>query len=109
MENKLYLTNAYRIFFTEMEKHLGRAEEQFIALESCDADQRKRLSMAFHTIKGGSGFFALSEVMALASSLEKLFQNPELTAEHCKEARESLQKLSALYRELPKPEEQAHA
>lgn len=103
-ENKLILSNAYRIFFAEFDKHLTRARTAFTGLEQCTDDERKVLSTAFHTIKGGAGFFALDDVARTAGTLEKLFAESVSSASFdLQSARSNLQKLEQLYREMPEP------
>lgn len=68
-------SNAYRIFVAELPQQLKRAEEVLEANIGVNPQQAKSLAAAFHTIKGGAGFFGLEQVYRLAGDLEKLLLN----------------------------------
>ncbi len=74
IENKLISGKAFQVFRTELRKHLSSSELLILgSTEALDVASLKRLSASFHTIRGGSGFFGLSEVAHLSEQLEELF------------------------------------
>lgn len=75
--NKLLSSPAYLMFVEELDKHLSTAKAVLAALKPntplASAD-RTKLSTAFHTIRGGAGFFALVELASKAKDLEEMLQ-----------------------------------
>jgi len=73
-KDKLLNSPAYRMFIEELDKHLKTASTVLSELagnSALNTEQRTRLSTAFHTIRGGAGFFALSEIALCARTLEE--------------------------------------
>ena len=78
------LRPALEIFLRELDSHVlffERTVQQIAELQSQNSagngylKELRNLSGRFHTIKGGAGFFQLTEIKDFASTLEKLFQN----------------------------------
>lgn len=61
---------AYRLFVEELAIHLTAAATSFSNDHVCCSTELKQLSSRFHTIKGGAGFFGLTDVQDLAGKLE---------------------------------------
>ena len=61
---------AYRLFVEELATHLTAAAASFSDDHICSATELRQLSSRFHTIKGGAGFFGLTDVQDLAGKLE---------------------------------------
>lgn len=79
---ELYMTlndflggNAYKIFYSEFSRHIQASLEQLRAGTPLDEADLKGLSGRFHTIKGGAGFFGLTEIVALSRTLEDAFKS----------------------------------
>ena len=78
------LQPAFELFIKELDAHvifLQRTVQQIAELQSQNGSSNAylkeltSLSHRFHTIKGGAGFFQLSEIKDFAGTLEKLFQS----------------------------------
>jgi chemotaxis protein histidine kinase CheA len=69
-EKKMLAGTAYRMFCEELQRHL-HASSAFFALSDWTPEQLKEASGRFHTIRGGAGFFKLTELSRLAGELEK--------------------------------------
>ena len=69
----LITSAAYKLFIEELERHLCDAKSIMETSATLNDDQRKKLGAAFHTIRGGAGFFKLSEISLVAQDLEELF------------------------------------
>jgi len=95
---------AYEIFFAEFGRHLGAARTILKNPANLSSDDRFRLSASFHTIKGGAGFFGLSDIARISSILEKLFKNPDLKVEtEIFEIEGLIDELDSMGRLLPVP------
>lgn len=64
--------NAYRIFVVELEKHLQLARGILAENYSPSPTEFIQVGASFHTIKGGAGFFGLSDIAKTAGSLEEM-------------------------------------
>lgn len=105
-ENPAQLTKAYALFISELEKHISHALEVF----SIDGDQIplsewSELARAFHNVRGGAGFFGLSEIEKLATQLEARLKQPlqELLVQ-CDAIEHMVNQLQALKQTLPPPQ-----
>jgi|GEM_PF-6080968 len=69
------------MFVEELDKHLATATEILALLApgaALTGAQRIKLSQAFHTIRGGAGFFELVDIGQIAKTLEELLHEPSL-------------------------------
>jgi chemotaxis protein histidine kinase CheA len=96
---------AYGIFVTELARHLSRAHEMFgPGAVAPSRDEIAAAAVSFHTIRGGAGFFGLSEIASIAGNLEKLLQRPDFDmAREISGIRGSLENLAALAKKMPAP------
>ena len=76
IEKKLLGGTAYRIFCDELEKHLEATSTLFITTE-WSPEQLEEAAARYHTIRGGAGFFNLSQLATLAGQLEKRLQGEQ--------------------------------
>jgi chemotaxis protein histidine kinase CheA len=80
--HKLLQSQAYKLFVEELDKHLAACEAVLTAQTARQAplttEERRKLSTAFHTIRGGAGFFALTDIAQTAKALEERLQQPAL-------------------------------
>jgi len=64
------------IFLEESREHLAGIEEDLLAVEECgeniDQELVNRVFRAIHTVKGGSGFFALDKIKDLSHIMENV-------------------------------------
>lgn len=65
-------TKAYKIFISELETHLTEASEILAEGEVLSEEQAESLQRRFHTVKGGAGFFGLTEIARVAGTLEDM-------------------------------------
>ncbi len=102
--DKLLNSPAYLMFVEELDKHLAMAEEVVGRLDAgrhLTSAERTTLSTAFHTIRGGAGFFALTEIAQMAKHLEERLQtNP--AKDDSAEIKALVQKLANLASSLPR-------
>lgn len=98
------LGNAYKIFAVELARHLDRARATFSEERELTADDFLRVGAAFHTIKGGAGFFGLSDLAQTAARLEVILMGAKETLIlDFDEVRSLMEKVEALAQGLPKP------
>jgi chemotaxis protein histidine kinase CheA len=69
LEDKLLAGAAYRIFVEEVAKHLS-ALDNFFHQSSWTEEHLRAASARYHTLRGGAGFFKLTEVSRIAGELE---------------------------------------
>ena len=98
-------SNAYRIFLTEIDKHLSRTSDLLTGPIDLASDAPRRAAASFHTVKGGAGFFGLTEVAQIAARLEDLLNSDRLTETDLSEAQTLIVTLKRLSLELPRPKE----
>lgn len=104
VNQELLTSNAYKIFLSEFERHLAKSREVFADISLIEPDDIYRCAGAFHTIKGGAGFFGLKQIADIAGQLEKILCNPELNLENDFEfVQELIFNLQKLGVELPPP------
>jgi HPt (histidine-containing phosphotransfer) domain-containing protein len=96
-EKKMLAGVAYRMFCEELQRHLS-ASSTFFAQPEWTPEQLKEASGRFHTIRGGAGFFKLTELSALAGELEKGLLNG--SAAEVASRRASLEELDRKLREV---------
>lgn len=72
------LGSAYRVYLEETSKHLKEAALAFAREDALSPEDLYVLGARFHTIRGGAGFFGLSEIAAAARQLEELLGQPGL-------------------------------
>lgn len=103
-EKKLLAGAAYRMFVEELQKHLD-ASKGFFALSEWTPEQLKETSGRFHTIRGGAGFFKLTDLSALAGELEKGLLNgtPAEVASRRASLAELDRKLREVAQAIPQP------
>ena len=103
LEKKMLAGAAYRIFYEEVQKHM--AAGQILIGATVDPKECKEMSMRFHTIRGGAGFFQLKEISELATKLEKMLLMPDANI-NLDEARGIFRQLEVLVRGMPAPVQQ---
>jgi chemotaxis protein histidine kinase CheA len=69
-------SKAYGIFVGEFERHMREMRTVFEKNEAFDQNMLRRAVGAFHTVKGGAGFFGLQQVADLAAETEKILRDP---------------------------------
>lgn len=67
---KEILEGAYRIFIDEITEHLTATEFVLNDFDRTDQLKLKDAKSRFHKIRGGAGFFGLSEIENVATDLE---------------------------------------
>lgn len=75
---ELFSSNAYSIFYTEIEKHLKRGQEIFLGQSVPSPEELREASTRFHTIKGGAGFFGLNAISTVSGELENILNREDL-------------------------------
>jgi len=73
LEKKLLGGAAYKLFFDECKVHYESCKEAFSRAQLPNDEELQLLATRVHTIKGGSGFFKLTELTQVTGQLEKLF------------------------------------
>ena len=85
------LGRAYAIFLEELRAQLLESKLLFSVSESMGVEDCENLRSAFHKIKGGAGFFQLTEVARLGAGIEAILkQGPDAANAARDEIRESL-------------------
>jgi len=102
-QNQLLAGKAYALFLSELKSHLNLAKERFHSKKDVNLDDCEKTRSSFHTIKGGAGFFGLTEVAEAASKIESLFSKPvEDLIKQIDSVRGELLKIEELSKTLPK-------
>jgi len=104
IEKKLLAGAAYSIFFEEVQRHI--ASSKILERDALTVEERKELSMRFHTIKGGAGFFKMKALSEHAGKLETLLMSPG-TQGCFPEARELYKEICEIAKSMPEPVKQA--
>ena len=100
----LITSTAYRIFVEELAKHLTKAD-QVLGNEQAQAEDLRDASNSFHTIRGGAGFFGLSDIAKIAGELEKFLLASDFRAKGgFEQSRKLVSRLHELSKEMPKPQ-----
>jgi HPt (histidine-containing phosphotransfer) domain-containing protein len=100
----LITSTAYRIFVEELAKHLAKADQVLVS-DGAPANDLRDASNCFHTIKGGAGFFGLSEIAKVAGELEKLLLTADFQAKGgFDRSRNLVAQLHELSKAMPKPQ-----
>ena len=103
--NDFIAGNAYKIFYSEFARHIEAALEQLHAGTPLLKDDLRGLSGRFHTIKGGAGFFGLTEIVTLSRTLEDAFKEEEaLSAELRRELTSIVERLREEGSKMPPPQ-----
>ena len=101
---QLVTSKAYGIFFEELGKHLKKAHQFFFSETPPSPEQCREASASFHTIKGGSGFFALHDIAKISGELERILENKDLHyAAEAARIRNLVETLGTLASKLPPP------
>ena len=96
------LANAYKIYIAEVRRHLVEVKD---VLETPETPDLVGASGRFHTIRGGAGFFGLSDIASVAGKLEYALLEPTLRFEEAKESIMNLvSELETLAQKMPKSE-----
>ena len=99
------LKNAYSVYFSEAHQHLKELKGVFEGNEDPSSETLKQASTRFHTLKGGAGFFGLSDVSKVAGFLEKKIIEPDFSYQQSiTEVKERFLELQKLIEGMPKPE-----
>ena len=69
---------AYRIFRDELAKHLHSFDAFLERAKQGKVPEARKFSSVFHTIKGGAGFFGLTEIYEISGRLEDLLEKDDL-------------------------------
>ena len=102
--SKFISIRAYRIFFDEVRRHIGQAQTTLLEFENMSPDDMKRLACAFHTIRGGAGFFGLDQLSKVAGTLEETFgHSPAEVIEQRADVIARISELAKIAAELPEP------
>jgi len=84
-------SGAYLVFRSELASQIETIERELASGEPVSPEVGAKLGAIFHTVKGGGGFFGLTELVGVADRLERLF------LEECRYGGEEVQ---ALFRRL---------
>lgn len=76
------LQRAYKAFIEELTKQVKEAERLSCLKNPDESFDLNALQVGFHKIKGGAGFFGLSEIAAIARDIERLLARVERIAQH---------------------------
>lgn len=94
-------TRAYSLFRSEIGEHVERVRALLSRGVPTTAEEAEVIGRTCHTIKGGAGFFGLTEVARVAGTLEAIFLGE---GERSREEIEvALQSLITLSQSLPEP------
>ena len=97
-------TKAYAIFVAEVEKHLATLGAVLAAETVLTAAELKDARIRLHTIKGGAGFFTLTEIARLAGELEEVCKQPPSEVEKSRlHLRQSIDMLKKMAAAMPAP------
>ncbi len=100
MTNLSTSSTAYKIFLEELIKHLANTKELLAHPEPLNSDQIRIVGSAFHTIKGGAGFFGLNEIADQAGVIESYFLKATSSFSES-EAKELVATFEVLAEQLP--------
>ena len=108
MDSSEISPKAYRIFYTELHKHIAEFEQMRGASEQMPIEMLRTAAMRFHTIKGGSGFFGLDQIAGVSSQLEKILKDREelLSESEQDEVNELFSQLKQSVEALDPPQEE---
>lgn len=98
---------AYRAFLAELTHSLSHARDDIERFENKHEPAiAKHLAIEFHKIKGGAGFFGLSDVANKAAALQETFLESKMQTiqDGLDHARSLLTELEQLSRKLPPAE-----
>lgn len=70
---------AYQLFIEEFSKHLEKYNQFFRTGHKLTKQEISDAQIAFHTIKGGAGFFGLKLIASRAAAIEDLLSNPDFS------------------------------
>ncbi len=100
----LLKSRAYGIFVSEFGKHLSQVGEIFKPEYQPSEQEITKAMTSFHTIRGGAGFFGLSEIARLAGELEELLSSAhfELEMERAR-IQGDVQRLHKIAEDMPEP------
>ena len=105
-ENALATSRAYRLFLNELSTNLDFARE-VTTDRTEEVAQWKELARIVHMIKGGAGFFGLSDIESIAAQLEGRLKEPlKKVLQQCDELSRLVDELERLQKELPAPTKQ---
>ncbi len=91
---KLLEGKAYALFCQELERHIAKGRRFILLNEALTAPILGELSAAFHTVRGGAGFFGLDDMQRVAGELETIFGQEEFNLDM------ELEGIRALFSEL---------
>lgn len=99
------LKNAYKVYFSEAKQHLNELKGIFVDENKPLPEVLRVASTRFHTLKGGAGFFGLTEISKVSGFLEKKIIEPDFNFLDSKnEVVEKFLTLKKLIEEMPEPE-----
>lgn len=105
MDESIRSSKAYGLFFSEVQKYLNQAADAFETPSTIDAEMLPRLSAAFHTVKGGAGFFGLHSLAEQAGELEDLLNTSQsITPDVLNKASTLFLSFQELAKSLPEPQ-----
>lgn len=95
---------AYKLFQSELGKHLDSARSLVKGNRLPSIDECYQAGASFHTIRGGAGFFGLTELAQVAGNLESMLMsgNKEML-DNFSEVRQLVDRIEALAAKLPNP------
>ena len=103
-KNDLILGNAYRMFVGEIAKHLAFSRELFWGSKTPGPDQLIEASARFHTIRGGAGFFSLTDIASTAAKLENKLKSDNFNlAAEIDHIRDLIQEIEGFAGQMPAP------
>lgn len=96
---------AYKVFVTELQQSISAAKGKLTVVPS--PETAKQLSIEFHKIKGGAGFFGLNDVAKTAGQLQTAFVEKHVGSalDQLEQAIKLLGDLESLSSRIPRPEE----
>lgn len=98
------MTGAYRIFVEETRREL-RDTSASLLKSTPGKDEFDNATIKFHRIRGGAGFFGLSEIESTAAKLERLLKaSEESVVAELGTVKELIQTLERCVQGLPEPE-----
>lgn len=97
---------AYQLFLAELDRHVAELDGTFQGESSIDAFIQSENHNRFHKIKGGAGFFGLTEIADIAGLAEALFEKPlDQLAGQIDDIKELVDRIKELATHLPPPVE----
>ena len=96
------MNGAYKIFLEETRKHIAETRSSFGKGSDIEKPELEDAKVRFHRIRGGAGFFGLTDVEEKASKLETMLkESGEEIVKNLDTVRDLILSLEKSVREIP--------